>query len=95
MSWFPSEDAGSLRVPARAERPPCQRVSQDGAIIMSTSTKGLAMKLFKISAVVAVDAEDESDKGVCARDHIDTTSFDCHILSWEEIPQVLTGVDDA
>ena len=53
------------------------------------------MKLFKISAVVAVDAEDESDKGVCARDHIDTTSFDCHILSWEEIPQVLTGVDDA
>ena len=51
------------------------------------------MKLFKISAVVAVDAEDESDKGVCARDHIDTTSFDCYILSCDEAQLVLTEVE--
>ena len=40
---IPLEDAGPFRVLARAERPPCQRVSQDGVTIMSTSTKGLAM----------------------------------------------------
>ena len=51
------------------------------------------MKLFKISAVVVVDAEDESDEGICARDHIDTTSFDCHILSWDEAPLALTEVE--
>ena len=74
---------------ARAERPPCQRVSQGGAIIMSTSTKGLAMRIFRVHAVVWVDTD---EPGACARDHIQT-DLDSWILSWEEIPQVLTGVE--
>jgi len=51
------------------------------------------MKLFKISAVVVVDAEDESDEGVCARDHIDTTTLASYILSWDEAPLALTEVE--
>ena len=58
---------------------------------MSTSTKGLAMRIFKITAVVWVDTD---EPGACARNHIEN-DLDSWILSWEEIPQVLTGVDDA
>ena len=76
---------------ADAERPPCQHLSHGRAIIMSTSTKGLAMRIFRVHAVVWVDTD---EPGACARDHIQT-DLDSQVLLWEEIPQVLTGVDDA
>jgi len=49
------------------------------------------MRIFKITAVVWVDTD---EPGACARNHIEN-DLDSWILSWEEIPQVLTGVDDA
>ena len=49
------------------------------------------MRIFRVHAVVWVDTD---EPGACARDHIQP-DLDSWILSWEEIPQVLTGVDDA
>jgi hypothetical protein len=57
---------------------------------MSTfNTKGLAMRIFRVHAVVWVDTD---EPGACARDHIET-DLDSQVLLWEEIPQVLTGVE--
>jgi len=51
--------------------------------------KGLAMRIFKITAVVWVDTD---EPGACARDHVEH-DLDSWILSWDEELLALTGVE--